>query len=316
MLVNDFIPENFEVRINNEARQKNPSYVDDYLNSLFRYPLADAYCRENVINNNFIWTAKTYDSFSLFTLENSELIEIEPPISNPDWDYTDKQRHIFKKRIKDLLGKEYQAEFLKPIVDFTLDCFEHYLSYKECYPKSYQNPWQSAMEIITQGYLLAGFDKDQNEYHDYVKDKEFKAKETDNPNQLCFVTAFNLNGKKKDNFKPISVKPTCNIEASILHYLENEANNKGRAKSLKTIKGYLLPKVVSEYAIRTATRYLKRDGLIGSTPNGFFYISNKDDLIETHKHHLEIMGGIQRTITIYEKRAKDFGIILPKTVAG
>jgi hypothetical protein len=68
----------------------------------------------------------------------------------------------------------------------------------------------------------------------------------------------------------------------------------------------------SELAIKNKILLpLKREALIGSTTQGYFYINSNDDFIAAYHHHQEKLRGIKRTLKMYEIQASKRGIALP-----
>lgn len=284
---------------------------NEHLGSLFRFPLEDNDFLTRIKGNDFVWDMANYSGFSQFALENTKLIEIEPPTEDIDWNFIDEERHRLKSQIKTLLGTEANSDFLKPIISFTLDCFDNWLTYDAMHPNSLNNPWFSTNKILlNKGYLFLATDNEAM-VKEYLGDKLSKDTDEENHNKLVFITSSNPKNKSKNTFKGAIVSNFCDIELKIFNYLQAEAMGMGNAKKAKDIQEFLLKKYridKTDTQIRNYMKYLKRDGYIGSGFNGYFFIASENDLIHTYQHHQLQLQGLQRTMKIYENRAKAMGI--------
>ncbi len=282
------------------------STFNEHLGNLFRFPMEDNDFLNRTKESDFIWDMANYNGFSQFSLENTELIEKESPTKNIDWNFVDEERHRLKSQIKTLLGAEANSDFLKPIISFTLDCFDNWLSYNSMYPNSLNNPWLSTNKILLdKGYLFLATDNKEM-VKEYLGSELVKESKEENHNKLIFITSSNPKNKNKNTFKGSIVSNFCDIELKIFNYLQTEAMGIGNAKSANNIREFLFTKHKIETelgSVRNYMKYLKRDGYIGSGYNGYFSIVSESDLIHTYQHHQLQLQGLQRTMKIYENRA-------------
>jgi len=296
-----------QIKIADNNQANAISDFNNHLVSLFRFPFEDKTLREKFKGKNFTWSLANYDSFSQFSLENTHLVE-ETELVEPDWDWVDEQRHYLKKHLKNLLGKEADSNYLKPMINWTLDSFDNYLSYNAMHPNSLHNPWTSMYKILTKyGYLfLATEDKDISK--EYLGEKY----QNNSSNYLTFITSSNPKNPRTNYFRQFLVNNFCDIELKIFDYLQTEALGFENAKSLQTIHHFLIEKCkmnVSLSMVKNIIKYLKQNGYIGSEGfKGYFMIVSEDDLIQTYQQNEIQIKDLERTMRIYQKKAKQMGI--------
>ena len=119
--------------------------------------------------------------------------------------------------------------------------------------------------------------------------------------------------KSKRNFSGFPIDTRSNTQGLVFEFLKREAC--GMNKAIKTEKIALFLKSQNKNYKEQDVRVmfllpLKRAGLIGYSTNGYFYISNIDDLVHSYKHHREKLRGIQKTLDMYKNKGKQLGIDL------
>ena len=306
MYTNDFNNSQIKIAHNNQVNLVTDFNV--HLTDLFRFPVEDQNFLLRFKGKKFVWDLAHYQSFSQFALENSELVEKNSAKLDINWDWIDEERHKLKKQLKLLLGHEADSEYLKPIISFTLDCFDNYLSYNALHPNSSNNPWRHTQAIFFQkGYLFLATDKEEI-VKEYLGNKYRQSQNS----KFSFITGSDPKNKKNNRFRKVEVNNFCEIELKILDYLQTEAKGFENAKSEQTIQHFLVEKSnmnVSANQVKNIIKYLKQNGYIGSEGfRGYFVIVSENDLIKTYQHHAQQVQDLERTMKIYEKKAKTMGI--------
>lgn len=275
-----------------------------HLTKMMKFPLLSG----NQAISTMPLTKRTYLGLEEFILGNTTIVESDAPTNDIDWDSIDDLKDELKNKLNQSLGKEANADTLKPMVKFMTNLYENFMIYDNMHHHSEFNPWLATNEILLDnGYLILVSD-DKDLVKDY--DKKILDKIKEDSSELFVVAA----SKKEKSFSgfPIDIR---NISQGLVYdYLKREAFGTANAKSIKDIMNYLASKgqKYSELAIKNKILLpLKREALIGSTTQGYFYINSNDDFIVSYHHHQEKLRGIKKTLKMYELQAKKRGIELP-----
>ncbi len=279
-------------------------YGDDFyfhLTSFLRFYLAIP----DQTHERFRFDHETYVGLEQFILENSDILEEEEECEHVDWNVVDDARNILKAKLKMLLGQEATSSYLRPFIQSTLHFFQNWLIYNVLYPKSIFNPWIPTLGILRKGYIYFVSD-DRDVLTEYQKNI-YERGESDIDGNLGLVTK----SHKEKVFSGFVVDNRHDTQLLVHDYLKEYGSGVENAINLKDIHSFLMSKGnnLDQNEMRTKILLpLKRAGLIGSYPNGFFYISNLNDLKRSYASHLEKLKGIEKTLAIYEKKAHSFGV--------
>lgn len=215
-----------------------------------------------------------YISLVQSSLEDSFLIEENPP-KNYDLDEID-------KKVEYIIGKinanDDYTKSHKSIKKFIEDSVSYFFIYDTMFPGSKFNPFLPLMFIFSRGILL-GISDNESEIGSISQStlKRFKNSRRTN---LCLIAkgsknrinSYVLNDSFQNQIKVIKYLKENNIGytlpepfESILNKLQSSHINNSRDFENRIV----LP--------------LKRTGVVGSTLNQLFFISTKDDLIESEK---------------------------------
>jgi hypothetical protein len=273
----------------------------DHLTGLFKFKFLSDKNDIDELKLNF----KSYLGLEQYTLEHSSQIESEDP-KTIDWDIVDEGRDLLIRKISDILKNERTSEFLKPIIESTVNLYENWLIYKQLHPNSFSNPWVPTHNILKNGYLLLV--SDNRDLMEGYSKRIYQTKGTvsDEKNSLGVIAK---TGKDKI-FSGFVVDNRHTTQSVVFEYLRREAPGMKSAKSVKKIIAFL--KEQGKTMTNEELKYkillpLKRTGLTGSSPTGYFYIKSKEDLIYSYNHHLEKYSGIKKTLKLYEESARRLG---------
>lgn len=246
-----------------------------------------------------------YLGLEQFIFDNTNIVEQGSP-KEIDWDEIDNTKDILANVINKLLKQEKNSSVLKPMVEFTLDSFENHAIYTYMHPESMYNPWFSTHQMLLSGYLYLI----SNE-QDLIK--EFNPKlDIENENSgkgIGLVTK----AKNEKSFKGIILGDRFKEQEIVLEYLEKSAIGYRQAKPKRVISKYLTNigmRISTDFLSTSVLLPLKRSGVIGSTSSGFYFINSEADLKKSYNFHKSKYLAIQKTLTIYEKRAFQGGFEL------
>lgn len=287
----------------NQADYKDLFY--DHITEMMKFLLLNPSIEHKKLN----LSERNYKTIEQYIFENSSIVESKDP-EEIDWDVVDDGKEMLRERIQKMLRFEGKSDFLKPIINFTVDSFENSLIYNQLHPTSSANPWKATNHILANGYLFIASDKKEI-IQEYKKDI-FKSASEDSQNNIGIVTKTNKLTKKPSGF---ILDNRHNIQTIIFDFLRKEAVGVNNSIGMKDIVEYLRNQniVKSEQTVRdNALIPLKRAGLIGSYSKGFFYIDSIDDLKYTFKSHMEKKEAIERTLDLYIQKGYKMGVDLKK----
>jgi hypothetical protein len=278
---------------------KGPFY--DHITSMMKYLLLNP----SIKHSNIKLDEKNYRSISQYIFENSNMVE-QTKGNAIDWNINDEAKDILRKKIKILLKNEGESEFLKPIVDFTVDSYENWLIYYQLHPTSMSNPWLPTNHILQKGYLYIASDK--KDLIENYKKNIYDEVDDEIRGNIGIITK---NSRERSQLSGFLVDNRHNVQTIVFEYLKNEAKGIENAKGSKDILKHLLSKKIklNEQNIRERILIpLKRSGLIGSYTQGFFYINSISDLVQSYRSHLDKKLAIQRTLDLYIQKAEKMGV--------
>lgn len=287
----------------NQADYKDLFY--DHITEMMKFLLLNQSIQHPKIRLN----ETNYKAIELYILENSSVIESDKP-NEIDWEAVDNGKELLREQIQRKLRFEGKSEYLKPIINFTVDAFENSLIYNQLHPTSRANPWNATNHILSNGYLFIASDK-KEVMQEYKKDI-LKTASEDSQNNIGIVTKTNKPTKKLSGF---ILDNRHNIQTIIFDFLRKDAVGVDNSIGMKDIVEHLRNQniVKSEQTVRdNALIPLKRAGLIGSYSKGFFYINSIDDLKYTFKSHMEKKEAIERTLDLYIQKGYKMGVDLKK----
>jgi hypothetical protein len=294
---------------NKSLRTDYSSLLYDHLTDMNKFRLlSDDYKDEK----NYTFSNRIYAGLEQYIFEHTDIIEKSKPTNEIDWDLIDDAKDIFKTKIGKILKNEAQSEYLKPMVDFTIDAYENWLMYEQLHPQSAANPWVATNGIsLSKGYLFLMSDNEDivNSYNKKIYTNG-KQEDTDT-SKFCIITN---NGQRK-SFAGFPIDNRNRIQGVVFNLLKQKANGSQLALNTKQILEYLRKQKEYEYVTEPNLRLntllpLKRSGLIGVSHNGYFYINTTSDLRDSYNYHKTKLDAIQKTLDMYKKRAILDGIVL------
>lgn len=277
---------------------KESFYV--HLDRLVGFGLETASNTSEVVN----LSSKTYLGLEQNALESSFLIE-KSPIGEINWRGVDNLKDRFHEALRRILGVEYRSQFLKPMIDFSVDRFEHAVIYEYAYPDSPHNPWRTAAQIFRKGILLLATD-DRNLILEY----DPKAFNNLVEAEFTPMGVVGNNNNDKNRCTSMIVDKRHSLQSIVFDYLKSNAQSRSFAKPVRSLVTYLMERgyAISEQMLRTRVLLpLKREGIVGSNSNGYFFLSSEDDLRVAYEHSKAAIEGMQRTLKLYRKRAETLG---------
>ncbi len=275
-----------------------------HLTAMNQFPLLSG----NTHISTMLLNDRTYLGLTEFVLGHSSILEHNEPADDViDWDNIDNMKDKLMEKIKHSLRSEVYTDMLKPIIKSTLDMYEHFMIYDYMHNQSMFNPWLPTKDILfNNGYMIL-LSENKEIVREYDKKILDKVKEDSSD---LFVVAVSKKEKAFSGF-PIDTRNTA--QGLVYEYLKKEAKGRKNVKNIKQIENYLISKQKNYSILAIKNKVLlplKREGLIGSTTAGYFYIDSKDDFMVTYQHHVEKLRGIEKTVKMYEIQAEKKGIIL------
>lgn len=222
-----------------------------------------------------------------------------------DWEKIDKKVYDFQDRLYKAINGDLNDARLKKFTDFSLKCYEQWITYESMYPQSTSNPWQPAVKILECGRLLYVSDS-LNELKDFTNSISRSVSEKNRGNIGIVVKG------QAPTIGGFVIDERYDIQKIVYSFLRREAPSHEAPVSLSKIKDYLkgLGHSWSIDAIQIKiTTPLKKTGRIGSTGKGFFVIQTSDDLIASYRFHLTKVVSINTIIDQYRIRSREFGDI-------
>lgn len=286
---------------NRQFEYGNPFY--NHLNNLFGLRLN--FTASKTVNYEH-FDKKVYDNLKQFTFENSSLWEKSKP-KEIDWDLVDDAKDVLEEQIKKMLKHEAKSDFLKPIVEYTISSYEDWLIYESAHPNTKINPCQDLKNIFEKGYLYFSSD-DEKHLKEYKKDF-FKKKNEVNKGNLGLITKSTRKG-----LFGLVIDHRHSTQSIIYAHLKDKAQGHNCAKTTPMLCNFLADTHQIEFTENKLKNNvlipLKRQGLIGSNSNGYFFINSVEDLRKTHEYHVKKWHNLEETLFRFESKAEKQGLIL------
>ncbi len=225
--------------------------------------------------------------------------------SDVDWEKIDKKVYAFQDRLYKAINGEQNDTRLKKFTDFSLKCYEQWITYESMYPKSTSNPWQPAVKILECGRLLYVSDS-LNELKNFTNSISRSVNKKNQGNIGIVVKG------QAPTIRGFVIDDRYDIQKIVYAFLRREAPDHTSPVSLSNIKAYLKTLghswSIDAIQIRITTP-LKKTGFVGSTVKGFFVIQTIDDLISSYRFHRTKVVSINTILKQYQVRSREFGEI-------
>jgi hypothetical protein len=277
----------------NQGLYKTPFY--SHLNDLNKRCIL-----ANVPSDKYMLTKSVYDELTQFVIEDGS----KEKNYKIDWDYIDNALDYANEHLKKELGSEHSSDTLKPFITTTLDAIESYLIYSYYNTDVTDNPFYSLTEILRNGCVhFVSSDAD------IIKDYSPKVYQSKGDSKNIGVLATNksfIKSKKKSSFSGFFVDDRLSHQTTVFKLLMEQANGRFKAMSTKKIH----EKLRQSGILMTGTELkstvlipLKREGLIGSNSNGFYFINTLEDFIDTYKTHMYVIENVTKTLDKIKEKA-------------
>jgi len=235
-----------------------------------------------------------------------EVLPSDQEYSNIQWDLVEEYRYMYKDALQRKMGFEGMSDFMKPFVLFSTNLFENWCVF-EFMKMNQTNPWGGILSTILESGLIYFISDDRYVLKELDKDILKSAKDEYAGN--LGVVAKPNNGKNKTSGFIVDNRHSSQI--LVRDFIQTNASGRENAINVEKIMNFLysinrtpsLSEIKSNILIP-----LKREGLVGSSSKGYYYINSIDDIIDTYMHHFNSISGIVSTIASYKKKAVEFGI--------
>ena len=250
----------------------------------------------------FKYDFSKYVSLQQAAFEEAPKTESEAP-KEVNWSAIDSETRSFGARLSDTIPSTAR-ERLRPLVDFSTDCFEKWSIYRTMY-RSGANPWTPTIRILGKGRLI------------YVSDESDKLANlsrsvSPSVNDLSRGNVGIVVKGKSPQLGGFVIDNRYEVQERILWYLHTNARGHQNPVSLKEIGDYLQVEGInwrSDAIQIKGTTPLKKAGVVGSTTRGFFVIESEEDLIAAYCFHLTKTASIGTILRQYRTRARAFGLV-------
>lgn len=284
----------------NQTIYKNNFY--SHLSELLKYYLIQ---RQGLKEITF--SKDGYKELEMWVLEN---IKYEDSEQELDWNYILDAKDILFSTIKSKLGHEKNSDELKPFIYETVDTFEKFLIFGSN-ATSYINPWSYAHNILKDGGCLHLVTDDYDVLRHYSP-KTVENKKGDLGKNIGVLAASKKVIKKSEtnDYSGLLIDNRYSTQTVVYRHLLEFAQGKNNAKSANKILEFLKKagKYIDEPTLKNNVLFpLKRQGLIGSSNNGYYSITDFSDIENSFYSHLEKFKGIYRTLDIFALRAETTG---------
>ena len=256
--------------------------------------------------SEFKFDQRKYISLQQAAFEEAPKIKSDET-SDVDWKKIDEKVYEFQNRLYGTTNGELNDTRLKKFTDFSIKCYEKWITYKSMYPKSASNPWQPAVKILECGRLLYVSDS-LNELKDFTNNSISTSVNEKNRGNIGIVVK-----GQAPTIRGFVIDDRYDIQKIVYAFLRQEAPSHENPVSLSKIRDYLVAKFGYKWSIGDIqvkiTTPLKKTGFVGSTGKGFFIIQTIDDLISSYCFHLTKVVSINTIIDQYRIRSREFGEI-------
>ena len=254
--------------------------------------------------SGFKFDQRKYIALQQAVFEEAPKIESDKT-SDVDWEEIDERVYAFQDRLYGTINGELNDTRLKKFTDFSIKCYEKWITYKSMYPQSTSNPWQPTVKILECGRLLYVSDS-LNELKDFTNSISRSVSKKNRGNIGIVVKG------QASTIRGFVIDDRYDIQKIVYAFLRREAPDHTSPMRLSNIQAYL-KELGHSWSIDTIqikiTTPLKKTGFVGSTGKGFFVIQTIDDLIASYRFHLTKVVSINTIIDQYRIRSREFGEI-------
>lgn len=284
---------------------------DYHINNLISFDFASIERQtRSDIGKSIIYNLKRYQSLLQTTFENAEYVENSKG-NDVNWEKNEKTIDKLENKVKKLLGEDKSIPEVKPIIQSILDAARYYLIYRDRFPKSHTNPWWPLISIFSNYGLLFAISDDRNYLAETIKGRTRASIEL-YPKNIGIVVKGRVSGKS--GFNGFVIDDRYSVQTIAFQFLKKEAYGYNNRKIQAEISEFLRsqnvePRYCNQIQENVLTP-LKKTGFIGSSGKGFFYISNRDDLLLSCEFHMGKIRSMERIVRRYSMRENEFNVNL------
>lgn len=245
----------------------------------------------------FTFSLAKYISLQQAAFEEGARVEGQPR-SDVDWLSIDERTDQFRQRLKQSVT--HANKDVAPIIEFSAEVYENWLTYEAMYPAALSNPWEPATQALSKGRLFLVTAKPEQLLE--LTGSKSRAAELRDVKRLGVVV-------KAERLSGFVIDDRHALQRMILGFLKTHANGHENPISLEDIRTHLREKGAADMSVSSIqvvlTVPLKKSGAIGSSSKGYFHISNHEDLIVSYCFHHSKVSSISRIMRRYERRGRE-----------
>jgi hypothetical protein len=236
------------------------------------------------------------------------ILERIDDVSDETMDQLDGYEEKLRNKIKSELGKYYSSnQELSEVINYSVDGFmlANKFELMSCSHR-FNNPWKASKSILSNDQMLHLFITDK----DKLKDFKFKINKQRESDELVKTNIGIVGRGRREDFTHTFVKDLYGLRNLLLKTIEEYAGSSATPIKKHLLIDILRKQGLSEEDITDQFVYsylivpLKRSGKIGSCKEGYFYITDCNDLKTTYQSHFENLKGYFRTLEKYRKHAE------------
>lgn len=241
--------------------------------------------------------------------ENSEQAEAQRPLT-PNIKEINSSLDQINSKLSKFMANDDSSEELSFLKKFTLDSIHLDLLYSSLYPDSISNPWSPTSNILTNSGIMFHVTDNTDLLREFIHGRTKSTIDAYRGN-IGIIAKSKFTGKKGINGFVVDSK--YYVQTVVFDYLKTNAKGVTNKKTQDTIRKFLreFGNIENKYINQLQEEILvdlKKTGLIGSTGKGFFYITNKEDLLASCKFHMTKVRSIRRILNKYRLRNSEFDI--------
>lgn len=253
---------------------------------------------------DFLLDSKYYSGIQHLTFERSEEIEGKKA-KEINWQNVNTLTENFIDRIDSIMKPKEKLDIYNYTLNQTKDYVENFFIYENMFPDSIFNPYFPLIKIYKRGILVNYTDNESLLSESLNKKISLKGFLKSN-SPLEFL----IRGKE-NRHSVLNLGSKYNIQIFIFNLLSEENTSSKKPKSIQEML-----KVLSKNGIEmkydtfqiNITTPLKKTGLIGSTNEGFFKITNAEDLIASYCFHAKKGASISHILEKYNNISDSYNI--------